>query len=63
MTVKHIERRSGESWIDDTYLVDVDDREELLSEPEEETDGIWPVGFDEALPPAPGGCRHVSHDW
>ena len=40
-------------------------KDELESELEDGANAIWPCGefFEEGLPPAPGRCRRVPHDW
>ena len=69
MALKTIERVFGDSEFETPYLVAADDPDELESELESELEdganAIWPCGefSEEALPPAPGGCRRVPHDW
>ena len=65
MALKTIERMIGGSEVETPYLFDADDPDELESELEDGANAIWPCGefSEEALPPAPGGCRRVPHDW
>ncbi|HPM81559.1 MAG TPA: hypothetical protein PLF81_12715 [Candidatus Anammoximicrobium sp.] len=65
MAVKDIERNSGEFLTDDVDLFGADDHDDGQPELEDETGAVWPSDdvFDEALPPAPGRSRRVSHDW
>ena len=65
MAQTSIEWVVGDSEIETPYLFAPDDQDELESELQDGANPIWPCGefSGEALPPAPGRCRRVPHDW
>lgn len=65
MALKTTEWLEDDSDLDTPDLFAVDDQDDFDSEIEDGANAVWPSGglFDEALPPAPGRCRRVPHDW
>lgn len=70
MAVKSIEWELNESRADDFDPCEAqnpsspDEAEYDLSDLEDGANALWPCGeFLQDVPPAPGRCRRVSHDW
>ncbi len=65
MALNRTERMAGDSDVENLDLFSGDDLGEFDSELDDGANAVWPSGefFQEALPPAPGRCRRVPHDW
>jgi len=65
MAPKTAEWMVGDSEFETPYLFAPDAPDDLESDTEDGANAVWPCGgfFEEALPPAPGRCRRVPHDW
>jgi hypothetical protein len=68
MAVKSVEWDADESAVqllDPADLFSADGPDESESDLEDSASAIWPCGefLQDVLPPAPGRCRRVPHDW
>jgi len=65
MALKVTEWLEDDSDLETSYLFAADDPDDFDSEIEDGANAVWPSGgfSEEALPPAPGRCRRVPHDW
>lgn len=70
MALKSIKWEANEFRADDFDPYEVlnpsspDESEYDLSDSEDGASILWPCGdFSKDVPPAPGRCRRVSHDW